>query len=215
MKHLPGAESVGRRDDGPRDGIRLTTGQVTAVAAGAVTVETGHGRQPATRAVSCLVAPEPGDRVLLTDDGDAAHVLAVLERPGDGACTLSPAGARALDIAAPRVGIVGDEAVSVRGRAVRLDAETATLRVAVTRYVGRMINCFARALEVTADRLQSVSRSSVHQAQTYARSVDGVDTVRAGDALRQCARTATWQSKQTIIVATGDVRIDGERIGLG
>lgn len=215
MKHLGGGESVAAHGDGPSVAMTLVAGRVTVVTGRDLQVDTGSGARSAVRSISCLVAPEPGDSVLLAVTDIGAFVVAVLDRPGAGACTLSPVEGRPLAIAAPQVDIAGAETVSLRSPKVRMEAETATLRFSAARYVGRVVNCFARALEVTADRLQSVSRASVHQAQTYARSVDGVDTLRAGDVLRQCDRSATWQSAQTIIVATGDVRIDGERIGLG
>ena len=62
----------------PRAAAYLETGRVERVTGG-LRVTLGDDRFEARRAKSCLVAPEPGDRVLCALEDDGVFVLAVRE----------------------------------------------------------------------------------------------------------------------------------------
>ena len=90
-------------------------------------VRTADGEErSAARAVSCVVEPREGDRVMMASLHDgAAFVIAVLQRPGDPSAVWSGAGD--VTVAAPqgRVAVAAAHGVDVlTGGEVRIDADS-------------------------------------------------------------------------------------------
>lgn len=173
-------------------------------------------------AVSCLVEPQPGDRVMLSQDGRQAFILAILERdteavqlrfPGDvrvqvpaGAMTLTSAGpmtvesASALHQHAPRWRMVAGQAEVVTN-----DLTVSSRRATVTADDCKLL---AKALDSVIDRVSQRSKVLV-------RWVEELESVQAGQLIQRVRQTFSLDARHTVVNARKDVKIDGERIHMG
>lgn len=159
-------------------------------AAGRDTWRLDDGRS-ARQAVSCLVTPQPGDRVLLvgTADGEC-FVLHVLARADGGRATLAVPGADALSIRQAEVDIAATRSIALR----------AAGDVEVTAVQG-VLSLNARQL------FASAAESLVHTARTYVCQVEQF--------LLDARQFLRLHSEQAMITARQDAKIDAERISLG
>ncbi|SFE05077.1 Protein of unknown function [Dyella marensis] len=145
----------------------------------------------ARQAVSCLVTPQPGDRVLLvaTADGEC-FVLHVLARADGGRATLAVPGADAVSIRQAEVDIAATRSIALRaGEGVEVTAVQGTLSLN------------ARQL------FASAAESLVHTARTYVGQVDQF--------LLDARQFLRLHGEQALITARQDAKIDAERISLG
>ncbi|MFE8034335.1 DUF3540 domain-containing protein [Thiohalocapsa marina] len=201
-------------------------GEILEVAEGATcTIQTATGVLRAHRALSCLVWPEVGDRVLITMGlNDEAFVIAILERratlplrlvlPGeaavevdggaglklriDGPLTL---GSRThLSVDSPKVSIRSDR-LTLIGARLRLIAREALASLRSSRLIGDLV-------EATAERLNlALSQSR--------RTVRDLDQVHAGSVEIRAEQVARLSSGTLLADARHLVKIDGEQIHLG
>jgi hypothetical protein len=175
----------------------------------------------ARRAASCLLRPEPGDRVLLTLAPEP-FVLAVLERHGerrahlsvDGDAVLATSGALELS-AEDGVAVRSPQSVSlvsprldVRAREGSLVFErlTTVAKAALANF--DTAGLVARACDVVAERISEraarVFRTVTEYEQLRARHIDH----RADESVRLHADT-------TMVTARGTAKIDGAQVHIG
>ena len=145
----------------------------------------------ARQAVSCLLAPEPRDRVLVhtADDGET-FVLHILDRRDRRCAVLAAPGAERLSIRQQSVDVAASRDIALRaGEGVEVTAVRGSLMLGAR-------NLFA-----------SASESLVHTASTYVGKV-GQYLVSARQLLR-------LDGEQAVLTARQDAKIDAERISLG
>jgi len=145
--------------------------------------------RPATQAVSCLVAPEPGDQVLVLQAGDLAWITHVLARTANSA----------------RLHVPGIEQLAIEQASLRLEAaDGLSLRcrgdVTLTSVQG--------SIAVTARHfLASIAETLVQQAQHA--------VTHAGHFVVQAAALLRVHGRQALLTADQDLKIDAERVTLG
>ncbi|MBR0651791.1 DUF3540 domain-containing protein [Roseomonas terrae] len=186
--------------------VTLAAEVVAREGAGLTLLAAGE-RLDARRAFSCLVDPEPGDRVLVARDHDAAFVLAVLERRGaapmrvalpDGSAVT--AGEGRLDLSAgtlvlqARQGEVMVEDLALRGAKATMRVGTATAIV--------------EALETLAERVIGRFRRSY-------RFVEETEQLRARDIDQRASGHLHLKGDTATIQAGAVVKVDGHQIHLG
>lgn len=111
----------------------------------------------AHRAASCLIAPRPGDAVLLARVETRIFALAVLEQAG-GDREIDVAGA--LVLRASNVSIEADEDVRLRGRGLRLAGKTLSLAAEQASWAAEQLQLFANTLEIETTRMRQVASFS-------------------------------------------------------
>lgn len=142
-----------------------------------------------TQALSCLIAPEAGDQVLVLQAGDRAYITHVLARTSDRA----------------RLNVPGIEQLAIEQASLRLEA-AATLD----------LRCGG---DVTLTSLQgSIAVSARHFlasiAETLAQQARHVVT-HAGHCVLQASALLRVHGRQALITADQDVKVDAERVTLG
>lgn len=180
------------------------------------------GALEARLAFSCLVQPEPGDLALCLPGPDGRlHLVAILERPG----------AQALSLAFPgEATLRSDGNLLVSGRSLTLAAQERLDAVCDSAYQrsresvvesGR-IRVLADSLETHAETSTLVGRRSstlvrdlVHQARTYLRRSETLDQVEGGRLMRRCKGLYALNATHTVLLSSGDTRIDGAHIHMG
>ena len=198
-------------------------GAVVAVRGRSFQVRVGSGDYDAKRAVSCLVEPELGDRVLLAVHGEGCHVLAVLDRDGDGATRVVVDGDIELCAPAGHFTITAREGVrvitpgeaAVASGKVRVDAAEGSLAVGAMSYVGERLVAQVDRVKTVARSVESVADRWVQRVERAYRFIGQSEQVRA-EYYELSARSAVTIKAQTTIVSSGDLtKINGGQIHLG
>ena len=178
----------------------------------------------ARRAASCLLAPQPGDEVLISGpDPSRVYLIAVtvqavsagtvLETQGD--LVLRSQGGNVRVESAGDVTLQGRDAVHVRtpeysvdadeerhaAKRIRMVAEQLHATIGETRLVGRNY-------EAVLDRMTLMARVSM-------RSVSDVDQVRAGSIDFQAEQSARLHASYTLVTGADLVKVDAKQIHMG
>lgn len=193
----------------------LFSGRV--IASGAqdqVRIATETDEFEARLAVTCLVAPQPGDRVLVSRLENGCFVLAILERLIPSPVTLRAAG-DSLTIEAARLTLAARETLSVSAPAVDIVTPRFTLAGdalaflgKLTSFVGDRLRLSSRTQEVAADTIATTARERVS-------AVAGTDMLRAGNLVSTIDGVVSTQTEAAVIAAREEVRIDGKRVTMG
>lgn len=177
----------------------------------------------AERAASCLLEPEPGDRVWFVAEADSCFVIAVLARAQpagpaqlsiDGDASLRIGGQLAVHAGAglelrsdAQVGITGDELrVQARLGRVVFDECTAVLRTLFAHVTNSTF--VATVIETLSDRLTQSTRTSF-------RSVAEIDQVQAGTIDYRAQDTAHIAADKTLINGGQIAKVEAGQIHLG
>lgn len=180
---------------------------------------------PALRAVSCLVEPIIGDRVLFCHSTEANYVLAVLARPQEGASGkkvsldgdvtfevpngkfnitakdgIHLASPEDLSLIAKRVGLSGETLASVFQK-IDLMADSAQANLSDIKFFSKRI----RSKVETA--MQHFTRRQV--------KVDSLDSVEAGTIQQTAREMFSLKSVFAFVKAKKNVKIDGKQIFMG
>lgn len=163
-------------------------GVLMTLAEGRLLLDDGAG---ARSALSCLVVPEPGDRVLWVAGSDGErYVLHVLNRPQCGSVQLQAAGATTMTLVAPELRLRATKELSMASLA---DAELSA--------AGGRLTLSAR--DLTFHVLESLihsARQMIGQCENWLLSASGLGRMRG---------------RQILLTADEDLRADAERISLG
>lgn len=145
----------------------------------------------ARTAVSCLLCPLPGDRVLAGDNGDgSSFVLHILEREAGQEARLHVAGASALGMAQQRIELAASEQVAIRSlKDVEVTAATGTLALNARNLFKTVSEC----LIVSAEHCVSTM---------------GDYALRVRDLLN-------LRSRHGVVTAEQEFKLDAERIHIG
>jgi hypothetical protein len=206
------------------DDAQLATGKVRLAEAHAFTV-TIEGRSKldvtARRAASCLLTPEPGDRVLVVLLADP-YILAVLDRDDtqparlrfDGDVRLDSAGelelgaARGVLLRTPRV-------LALLAGKLRAETPAAEIVVDCLTAVGRRAQAHFEGLGVVAQTCDLVlDRLASHLKRAY-RSVEEYDQLRARHIDYRAEQVAQLKGETTLVTASQVAKIDGAQVHIG
>ena len=181
--------------------------RVEAVEDGRLDLALAGRRVTARRAASCLVEPAPHDTVLAVETSAGAFVVAVLERSPDAEVVLSVPDAPLAAFA--------QEGLAVRCESLTVDAGRTTLRGRVARVASGVLSAVAEQLDVVARTLRRSADHEVTRAGAAVRTVDGAQTVTAGEMMVEARSAMSQRAGIVLIDAREDVRVNGERITMG
>jgi hypothetical protein len=209
-----------------RDSATERVGWVTRAprASGALGISLDGGTIEAKRAMSCLLDPAVGDRVLVALIGDgSAYVLAVLEREGDAPGTVSLD--RDLTMALPegRLSVVTGQGVSMASGgsvsvvAPSVDVKAVDGRLGVERLAvaGRHLLAEFANVKVAAQAIDSIAdrvRQSVKRAYKI---VSDFDQIKAKRVDWTAEKTMHLHGENTVMTAEELVKVDGGHIHMG
>ncbi|WP_437870996.1 DUF3540 domain-containing protein [Sorangium sp. So ce363] len=198
-------------------------GAVIGATDGSFQVRVGSGDYAAKRAVSCLVEPALGDRVLVALHDAGCHVLAVLDREGDAPTRLVAEGD--LEVSAPRgrvtvaaaegVRLVTPAEAAVAAGKVRVAASEGSLAVGAMTYVGERLVAQVDRVKTVARSVESIAERWVQRLDRAYRFIAESEQVRA-QYYEVTAKAAVNIKAQATLVSSGELtKIDGGQIHLG
>jgi len=180
------------------------------------------GERRARRAASCLLVPEPGDRVLLALEPEP-FIVAVLERGGEQPAALRldgdvrlevPSGK--LDIAASEgVRLRSDRAISLLSRALRIESGSGELLFGRLEAVASATRAHIGKLSLVADTCDVVAERIAQRAKRAYRFVEELDQLRARYLDHRADDLLQLKGKNTVLTAREVTKIDGEQIHVG
>jgi hypothetical protein len=201
------------------------TGRVLVVREdGAVLVRTASGEHEAHRAVSCLVAAEVDDLVLVARSPlEGAFVLAVLRREGNAATTLAVAGDLDVRLESGRLSLAAQEGVdllsarevSVTAGGLRVNAAEGHVVLQSLSFLGDAVRAEIDRVKLFAQSFDSVLERFSQQVQRSYRTVAETDQVRAQRIDYTAEKTLSLHGEHQLISADELVKVDAEQIHLG
>jgi hypothetical protein len=177
----------------------------------------------ATVARSCLVKPEPGDRVSMLCAGSDCWILHILERVDSSDLKLRfsgdveidcPAGSLSMR-AAEKLDLGSDRQVSIHGPVIRLSTALAEHFCKAASWVGeRLETAFDRVRSVSR-RMETVTDQHHQSARISIRKTERMDRVEAGQLDLRSRDAMTLRGEHILARADKLGKIDADQIQLG
>lgn len=205
-------------------GVTEDFGTVTGREGADLTVLTAGGAVLlARRAVSCLVAPELRDRVLVATRGRECFVLAVLEREAGAGVELTAEGDMAIRLpegaltlsAAGDVAVISEREVHVAARGVSVQANEGTLAVRTLALVGELLHADVKQVRAVAETVDSVVDRVSQRVKRSLRFIEEIDLKRAEAVDHSARQTMHLRGENTLVTAHKLAKVDGEQIHIG
>lgn len=169
----------------------------------------------AKTAVSCLLQPDVGDKVLLEfDDENQAYVLAILDRETvSESSLLLPNNTRVK--AKESLILESEESISLASKAYSQSSESLAVKFDQAAISGKKLHSNIELLHSVSRIMSQVASQAVQKFKSYVRKTEESDQVQAAHMARQVSGLYNMQSKHTILVSEKDTKIDGEHIHMG
>lgn len=168
-------------------------------------LDDGRERFAARRATSCLVEPQAGDRVWFVSEAEH-FVIAVLDRPQQGATRLSVAGD--VELRASGKLALRSESLELEARNGQVMFERCAAWLGKLQANLRETSIVGRLLELVVDRVTQASKQSV-------RSIAELDHVQAGAIDYRASESLHVHAKHALVRAEQLVKMDADQIHLG
>lgn len=195
----------------------LDSGRITGMAQnGAFSVLVGDHERILRCATSCLVAPEPGDLVLVAGHSEGGYVLAVLERPGSAPAVLNAVTpSDVMVFGAKKLVMRAAEAVEIDAPQTNIRGKRFTVTVEALSFVAKLLTQTLGRWQSSAQKIDTVATDIATKAARRVTIVDETDMLEAG-AIVQRIDAASVTNAQAVVIAAGeDLRLDGARVTVG
>lgn len=201
------------------------TGTVKGKSGSFFVLETQEGLINARKAFSCIVEPEPGDKVLVNISERECYILSILERPFEHGQNLSlefPADAK---FKAPngQIDIISSKDLNILSAgktdlfSSKLNISSMDAEMKAKRFKSSMdeVDVTAKKITLFSETLISMAKRVTQTAQNIMRKVEGVETVSAGNLIQNIKKVFSQNSGHTVFTAKKDMKIDAKRIHMG
>jgi hypothetical protein len=196
---------------------------LASLAEDSLLVECNGARLPCRRAFSCLVAPEPGDRVLVSHaDPERCYVLAILERSATGDARIRVNGELLLEStggvqirAHSRIHLHGAGALQLQSDRLELTAHEAEFVADTSSFHCGELQGQAGALRLIGKTLETVFERVVQISKTSFRTIETVDHLRAAHIDYAADESVRLHGKHALLSAERLSKIDAQQIHLG
>lgn len=178
----------------------------------------------ATRAVGCLVKPEIGDKVLcFFDPGNTSYVLSVLESVSTESTRLSVENNLVLESCQQDVSLVSKHNVNLLSRQqlnllskdLTVSSGKGLLQIEELSLLSKTSSAHLSSGRVYAKQLDIVSETITQRFINSFRFVEKLDQLKAGNIMHTVKNLFSLRTRQAVVLADKDVKIDGERIHMG
>ena len=200
-------------------------GQVVGAGGTAWSVRTENGVYRAFKAVSCLVRPEIGDRVLVSigPDSREVYILAILARTGESRTVLDIQNDAEIRTESGRLEIsardgldlasAGD--ISLVSSDLRITAAQGEVNCPRLSFWGRVLEGRIEAIKLIGQTIDTVVERLHQRIKRYYRFVEGAEQVRAGRLNCQVKDSLVLRGRFSQVTAEEDVHVDGKQIHIG
>jgi hypothetical protein len=188
------------------------------------TVETDRAEMQATKSVSCLVEPLPGDTVLVSQTvSGKCYVLSILEREDQGPTSLAFDGDVDLRAREGRLRLAAQEGidlVSAKDTALisaQLSVNSVQGEVSIQHlsFFGNFLQGQIQKIKLIGQACDSVLERVSQRVKRCYRRVDELEQLTAGQLNYRVNKLMSLRGKYSVLTAEEDVRIDGDKILMG
>ncbi len=207
--------------------VTLEQGTVVFSKDGSWAVRVGGVNYAAKRAKSCLVAPSPGDEVLLSfGRGGDCFVLAVLEGSEQATNPVTKlevdgdleihVGAGKLDVKAARgVSFSSGAELNLVGKSLSVSALQGTIFVEQLEHLGSRFKAEVEAMRIVGTVCDSFFERVSQRAQRSFRTIEDIDQLRANKVDYAAESTMALRAKHAVVHAEEICKIDASQVQLG
>jgi hypothetical protein len=185
---------------------------------------TDHGVFPARRAVSCLIEPVVGDRVLIAGDpADNLFIIAVLERLDaeplqivvDRDLSIGIKEGRFSIAAGKGVHLVSSAEISLTSAELTVNAIKGNIFLDRISYLGRQLFAEIDGIKFVGRVFEAVFERIAHKSRWSYCEVEEIDQVRSGQIDYRAEKNMNLRGQNALVTAEDLVKIDGDQIHLG
>ncbi|TNL11217.1 hypothetical protein CYD30_08105 [Kosakonia cowanii] len=159
------------------------------------------------RAVSCVIAPQAGDTVLISAVDNQMWLLAVLERQ-------NPASAAELSVQGD-LHIASQGALSLSSEALNISAAKGECHISEMNYSGDKISAWVSLSRIVGKRAESVWQTVTQISQQLFRTTRQMEHVRAGQLDMKAEDYLRMHAQNTVITSKAITKVDSEQIHMG
>ncbi|MFM0501038.1 DUF3540 domain-containing protein [Paraburkholderia caffeinilytica] len=175
------------------------------------------------RAFSCLIAPEPGDRVLVSHaDPERAYVLAILERSATGSARIRIDGDLLLEStrcvkirAAQHIHLHGDNELLLHSGRLEVSVDEAELAAEKSSFQCGELQGRVSALRLIGKTVESVFERVVQISKASFRTIEAIDHLRAAHIDYAAEESVRLHGKHALLTAERLSKIDAQQIHFG
>ncbi len=186
-------------------------------------IQSDCGTRKAKKAVSCLVCPAIGDRVLTVSlASGASNILAILERKHlqsthlkfEGNVDISSSQSIKL-IANKRLDAFSGDKICFDSTELSIRSKLSSVLFDRLNLTGNEAHHSINKVQVLAKYIETVSETSRQVMKNSFRLVSSLESVKAGEVIQNIKKRFTVQSKQVSMLAEEDAKLNGKRVHLG
>ncbi|MCF8104182.1 MAG: DUF3540 domain-containing protein [Desulfohalobiaceae bacterium] len=174
----------------------------------------------AVKAFSCLIDPEPEDKVICCRDNEqTVYILGILERNKGRSLQMSfPADASLvsgkgnLNILAEESVTLGAENINSFSRKAVYKSKQAYFSSDQVAAQGRELQASFKTVRVICNLMNTMARQVIDKFKGYIRHTEDNDQVQAGQLTRRTEGLFSMDSRHTVMVSKRETKIDGEKI---
>ncbi len=186
-------------------------------------IQSSSGTYKASKAFSCLVYPEIGDRVLSVSlASGGSSILAILERKMSQTTRLNFDGDVNINASRSIRLFATKRLDAFSGETIQLDSKEFSLRSKIASMIFNRLSATGGEathnigkVRILAKTIETVSETSRQVANHSFRLVAGLESVKAGEILQRVKKRFTVQSRQVNILAEDDAKLNAKRVHLG
>jgi hypothetical protein len=199
-------------------------GTVTLCCTDGIRVSTDVGELFAKRALSCLIEPVTGDRVLVAGDlHDEVFVIAVLERLDASPVTIAVDGDLTLGVPHGRLSIAAGKGIemltaadmTLTGSELTVRAPKGQVLLDHLTYIGSRVFAQAQAIKLVGELFDAVLDRISHKVKRSYRIVDEIDHVRSSQIDYRAEKNMSLRGKNALVTADELIKMDADQIHLG
>lgn len=183
-----------------------------------------QGVYRARPALSCLIEPVAGDRVLIAGDlNDELFIIAVLERTGTsplriaahGDITIGVSNGRFSIAAANGVDIVSAKGMNLTAAELSVKAQQGSVFFNQLTYIGSLVFSEIEKIKLIGGFFDTVMERISQKVKRSYRIVEEIDQVRSSEIDYRADKNVSLRGQNALLTAKELVKIDGDQIHLG
>ncbi len=187
-------------------------------------VETPTGKWSAKQAVSCLIEPRVGDKVLLAfNSNDISFILAILKRDTVEPYTLQFDRDIQIKVTQGRLALASKNGIDIASENdirlmssnINMHAKHGELSIDSLSYIGTILQTQINRIRLFSDIVDSVIGRFTQKIKRSYRFIEESEQVKAERINYDVSNLYSVKGKYTIVTAEKDIKIDGESIHVG
>ncbi|MGM0423815.1 MAG: DUF3540 domain-containing protein [Thermodesulfobacteriota bacterium] len=178
-------------------------------------LRTEWGRIECQRAAGCLLKPRTGDKVLASISQDNSYIISVLERNPESEPNLDLAAGTVISSASGDLSLAAAGKLSCGADRLEMSSRRAEITTDSISFTSRLFKAQVRVFKTIAEEIDTVAKDLTQRLVSVFRQTKEHEECQAGSKRQLVEETWTMQSKNAVVTADEDVRVDGELIHMG